>query len=255
MEKRVECQIKNILERLYVEHHVEDGIIIDEHPSVLLVPLGLWKNKSNETNEIDSETVEDALQLVNKWSPLEIKDWAPFYIGVRMGRPEKAKMREMKPPVHSLFPVGDYDRMRNIAATVKTLETSGKSLYVEVARRKCPSCNIETIFLKCDLCGRDTVPIEVNGKSYDKKAVNLSLLWKKALNNLGEKNPPKVVKGVKGMMSSERIPERLEKGILRAKHGISVYKDGTARFDATDIPITHFRPRDIGTPVEKLREL
>ena len=50
------------------------------------------------------------------------------------------------------------------------------------------------------------------------------------------------VKGVKGLTSPGKVPEMLEKGILRASHGVSVYQDGTSRFDLTDLPLTHFRP-------------
>jgi DNA polymerase II large subunit len=64
-----------------------------------------------------------------------------------------------------------------------------------------------------------------------------------------------MVKGVVGMTSAYKIPEPLEKGILRAKHGVFVFKDGTARFDSTDMPLTHFTPLEIGTPIEKLKEL
>jgi DNA polymerase II large subunit len=63
------------------------------------------------------------------------------------------------------------------------------------------------------------------------------------------------IKGVEGLMSSSKIPERLEKGFLRAKHGVFIFKDGTSRFDATDMPLTHFIPRDIGTSVERARAL
>jgi DNA polymerase II large subunit len=33
------------------------------------------------------------------------------------------------------------------------------------------------------------------------------------------------------------------------------YRDGTARFDATDAPLTHFTPKEINVPVSRLREL
>jgi DNA polymerase II large subunit len=66
---------------------------------------------------------------------------------------------------------------------------------------------------------------------------------------------PEVVKGVKGLMSGSRCPEPLEKGILRATHDLSMFKDGTVRFDATNAPLTHFRPAEIGVTMEKLREL
>ncbi|MCZ6613204.1 MAG: DNA polymerase II large subunit, partial [Thaumarchaeota archaeon] len=50
-------------------------------------------------------------------------------------------------------------------------------------------------------------------------------------------------------------PELLEKGILRNKHNLSLYKDGTIRFDATNAPLTHFKPKDIGITIESLRHL
>jgi len=42
---------------------------------------------------------------------------------------------------------------------------------------------------------------------------------------------------------------------LRAKHDVSVYKDGTIRFDATNAPLTHFKPSEVEVSVEKLRSL
>ena len=63
------------------------------------------------------------------------------------------------------------------------------------------------------------------------------------------------VRGVLGLTSDYKIPEYLGKGILRAKHDVYCYRDGTARFDATDAPLTHFTPKEISVPVSRLREL
>jgi DNA polymerase II large subunit len=63
------------------------------------------------------------------------------------------------------------------------------------------------------------------------------------------------VKGVKGMVSKQKVPEPLEKGILRAKHSVFVFKDGTVRYDMTDVPVTHFKPGEIGLPVDRAKEL
>ncbi len=87
--------------------------------------------------------------------------------------------------------------------------------------------------------------------------VDLDLILRRAeerlsidLEQIGE------LKGVKKLMSRNRVCEPIEKGILRAYHGISTNKDGTARFDMTDIPITHFRPEEIGgVSRERLQEL
>jgi DNA polymerase II large subunit len=60
---------------------------------------------------------------------------------------------------------------------------------------------------------------------------------------------------VKKLMNATRTPENLAKGLLRARYDLSVFKDGTLRFDLTDIPLTHFRPDEVFVSVEKLRAL
>ena len=62
-------------------------------------------------------------------------------------------------------------------------------------------------------------------------------------------------KGVKELISQDRIAEPLEKGLVRQKHGLTVFKDGTVRFDATNSPLTQFKPSWIGTSIEKLHSL
>ena len=64
-----------------------------------------------------------------------------------------------------------------------------------------------------------------------------------------------MLRGVKGLTNEDKMPEIIEKGILRAKYGLSVYKDGTIRFDGTNAPLTHITPAEIGVSVEKLRTL
>jgi DNA polymerase II large subunit len=43
--------------------------------------------------------------------------------------------------------------------------------------------------------------------------------------------------------------------MLRAKYSVAVNKDGTIRYDCSEIPITHFKPKEIGVSVEKLRKI
>jgi DNA polymerase II large subunit len=56
-------------------------------------------------------------------------------------------------------------------------------------------------------------------------------------------------------MSATKFPEIIEKGILRAKHGISIFKDGTIRFDATNAPLTHFTAAEIDVSIAQLKKL
>jgi DNA polymerase II large subunit len=66
---------------------------------------------------------------------------------------------------------------------------------------------------------------------------------------------PDLIKGVRGTSNLDHTPEHLMKGILRAHHGVYVNKDGTIRYDMTQQPITHFKPKEIGTPLKRLKEL
>ena len=72
---------------------------------------------------------------------------------------------------------------------------------------------------------------------------------------LGLNRIPDRIKAVKGLISVGQTPEPLEKGILRARHGVSVFRDGTSRYDMSDVPLTHFKPSEIGTPWQRLAEL
>ena len=73
--------------------------------------------------------------------------------------------------------------------------------------------------------------------------------------NVDASRLPKLIKGVKGVLSKNREIEPLGKGILRSMHGVSIFKDGTSRFDATDVPITHFYPKEMGVDIETLKKL
>ncbi|MHA1754427.1 MAG: DNA polymerase II large subunit, partial [Candidatus Odinarchaeia archaeon] len=86
------------------------------------------------------------------------------------------------------------------------------------------------------------------------KAIDVLSIYQKAVKRLMLNNTIDV-KCVKGMMSRYKIPESIEKGLLRAKYGLSVYKDGTIRYDMTDSPLTHFKPREVGAPIQKLIQL
>ena len=57
-------------------------------------------------------------------------------------------------------------------------------------------------------------------------------------------------------MSKKQIPESLEKGMLRAKHQLPVFRDGTTiRYDMSDVPLTHFKPSEIMVPFQKSNNL
>ncbi|MHB1435235.1 MAG: DNA polymerase II large subunit [Thermoplasmata archaeon] len=189
----------------------------------------------------------DPLEYVSRLAGVRVKARAPSRIGARIGRPEKAHQRIMRPNVHVLFPLGESGGDRRSIPTAARAPGPGPRL--ELGVRRCPACEKHTIWGRC-ACGHPTEP--TGETSFQELPVGP--LWMAALERLGLRVAPEV-KGVKGLTSPGKTPELLEKGILRAAHGISVYQDGTARFDLTDLPLTHFRPAEVGSPIEALRRL
>jgi DNA polymerase II large subunit len=244
-------EIKNILIELGVLHAQREGSLRITHYAYSLIRCCGFDIKDESLIETERSREpndgETTLSYVTALAGVTIRPRAPFRIGTRMGRPEKASPRKMRPPPHVLFPLGDYggnQRLVKNAAENVTIE-------VEAGKRRCPNCKAVTFHLRCS-CGTHTEVIE--GK-LEKQHINLSEELEKAQKNLKEHNLPETIKGVIGTISKHKTPEPLEKGILRAKHNVYVFKDGTIRFDMTDAPLTHFKPKEIGVPVKRLKEL
>ena len=232
------CPEKRILEVIGVPHRVEnDKIIIDHDDAYTLL------NTLREPLNFDNDS--DTIKSINEVSRVEIMPKAPTYLGGRVGRPEKSKERKMKPAPHSLFPIGiNGGSRRNIIDAAKK-----GSIVVDIARCKCTKCGIGSMQAKCPVCGSRTVPT-----SSGKKKINLASMLKKAYQNVGVRRLDEI-KGVQGMISEEKFPEPLEKGILRAKNGVFTFKDATIRHDSTNLPLTHFIPKEVGVTPQKLRQL
>ena len=235
---------KRLMEVIGIPHKVIDGkVIIDSNTSYALVHTFTREFSLEEMNDSDMDSV-GILNLISE-APIEYK--APIYIGTRVGRPEKSKERLMRPAPHVLFPIGNYGSNRRLVA-----EAARKgSIKIELAYRKCtnPACGLSSFQALCPYCGS---PTEFGKNS--QKTINLSKLLSNASENVGVRKLDEM-KGVVGMISENKVPEPLEKGILRSKNNVFTFKDATIRHDSTDLPLTHFIPKEIGVTVEKLLEM
>ncbi len=257
---------KNVLTKILIEHRVSDDEMILPLTWFKVV-LACLKPFSRQRLEGDSP-----FTAIERLSGIPQRDKAGSFIGARMGRPEKAAQRKMSPPVNILFPIADAGgSTRDLMAAAK----EGRRIAVELAakrcercgeitwRDRCPTCDQPTKLVgRCEECGFETGYLEdavcprCGGRvSFSRKfVVNIGEELYRVLKKISEQAPPRL-KGVKGLNSVAKVPELLEKGILRAKYDLYIYKDGTIRFDATNAPLTHFTPRQIGVSVEKLRDL
>jgi len=239
--------LKLLLERLGVPHRVWSGhYVIDSCAKQLMLCLGL--EHSGDVMRLGPAKIPEGgrnLDIVSALAGLEVRPRAVTRIGARVARPEKARERRMKPPPHSLFPVGFAGGPQRL---ISQAAQSGE-VRIELGERVCPACGTKGFMSRC-ACGAHTK--STGAKSL--QTLPLSEMFEKALDSMGEKGIMDV-KGVQGMMSKDKVPEALEKGIIRARYGLFVFKDGTIRVDATDVPLTHFMPSEVGIDVETAREL
>ncbi|MFW6230886.1 MAG: DNA polymerase II large subunit, partial [Nanoarchaeota archaeon] len=232
------------------------------------------------------------LDMLNLFCPVRIRDKSGLFIGSRLGRPEKAKHRKLQGSPHVLFPVGEEGgRLRCFQSALDAgkvtadfpifySEETGKYTPFSV----CEASNKRTVRMyktdngyigeeEAKKIMQENERIRTKAKtldgaekskalsscknisSYENKSIDINYYFEQFLKKLGTKVYPDLIKGVKGTFSRDHIPEHLIKGILRAKYNLHVNKDGTIRYDCSELPITHFKPKEIFVSVEKLKEI
>ncbi|MFQ6127591.1 MAG: DNA polymerase II large subunit [Thermoplasmata archaeon] len=238
-------RMKDLFVRLGATHKEREGNLIFQRYSLpLLKCLGL-KTEEEHIQKKQDVDASNSLNLVSKFAGFQVRARAPSRIGARMARPEKAKERLMKPAPHSLFPVG---RLGGPQRLLKSAVAS-REISAEAGIRICQKCGSKWVLPNCP-CGGRTKPTKI----VRTQNIPITEIHEEAIRKLGEGRflDPKCVRG---MISKSKTPEALEKGILRCKHRVFVFKDGTIRYDMTDLPLTHFKPIEIGLSVEKARQL
>ncbi len=262
-EKLIEypIKVKKILENLGTPHKIDNQKIILESQEAKIFFNLLFREKP---------TINDfsVPLIISKSSGIKIKNKFSTSVGVRIGRPEKAAARQMKPPTHVLFPVSDKG-----GPTRDLLKASrNQHFFANIYNRICDQCNEPSIGIKCSNCGvkttityrctncRDVLnePFcekckrKAPAHSHKEFPLKTRLLLAQEKMGLRAKEP---FKGVKELINQDKIAEPLEKGLTRQNFGLTTFKDGTVRFDATNSPLTQFKPSWIGTSIEKLKQL
>jgi len=261
-----EKDIKLLLEKAYIPHKINEGkILFNKEINYTLIFIF---NLNNDNKEKPKESL-NPFEYFSHYSSIIMKSKYPYFMGTRMGRPEKSERKSMK-GIHSLFPLSD--KVGSSRLVEKAMEL-GK-IKIDVCRKLCPKCKTVSIFNICSSCGTHTILQKVCEKCkknfpkneekcpqcgeplrYSSDALfNLKTHINKTLKSLGMSLPNKF-KGIIGLTNQFKIPEPIEKGLLRAKNELLVYKTAEIRYDATDIPLTHFKPKEIGTQVDTLRHL
>tara|TARA_Y100000034_G_C6899437_1_gene415424 strand:+ start:59 stop:2878 length:2820 start_codon:yes stop_codon:yes gene_type:complete len=250
-----ETGIKRTLELLGVPHqYVSNEYLVIENE---------WAQALQKSMEQTPEKGTNGLELTNP--SLHLRDKSGTTIGARMGRPEKAKMRKLTGSPQVLFPVANEGgRLRSFQAALEA-----RKITAEFPMYSCTKCNKETIYPRCENCHQKTTrkyncqecglteKKDCHEKIYafKRQEIDIKHYFDKALQIIGTRNYPELIKGVRGTSNEDHTPEHLVKGILRAQHKIYANKDGTTRYDMTEMPITHFKPKEIGTSVAQLLKM
>ncbi|MEM4363670.1 MAG: DNA polymerase II large subunit [Candidatus Diapherotrites archaeon] len=257
-------KVKEYLEKAGVPHKIsEDKIeIAEKYSESFFITFG------GKTQKELQENFNSTTEYLSSLSGLVIRDKCGTFIGTRMGRPEAAKPRQMAGNPMVIYPVGfaggptrsinkaaekgkieaelGYflnSDTNNVEDQPFSLETGKKNLIV----RKCKKCNKYSTREKCSYCNYET-------EAFNKREIDIKKTLLKSSEFL--KIPvPELVKGVNGLISSEKLPEPLAKGILRARNNLHIFRDGTIRFELLNAPLTHFKPKEIGLSIEKAKDL
>lgn len=257
---------RSTLEELLLPFQIQHGFaVIDSEFSVIMTRLLALGQELKKTDS------KDSLDFIEQASGIKLRKETTPTVGIRVGRPEKAMLRHLKPPVHLLFPVGSAggpSRDLNVAA-------KSTSLTIDIANIICKRCEKRRFAAKCEECGELTTRYltcpkchlvinqpsnqscpncKVQGVTHSNYTLELKSNLDSALKVTGGSSH-RPIKGVRSLTSESKTVESLEKGVLRSKHNISVYKDGTTRIDLTNAPLTHFRPRDVHVDLETLRRI
>jgi len=253
---------KDVLEKLGVPHEVAGNTLLLKDVEAKVFFYLLFRKP------IQLEKDLSIPQIITKSSGIKIPNKFSTSIGVRVGRPEKAALRKMKPPVHTLFPVGNKG-----GASRDLLKASKQpNFYCNIYNRFCKNCNTPSISIACSKCHTKTSTIFICNKCRDELETDHCPKCKSRAHGHSYRSFPlkdllyaaqertgyraqEPFKGVKELINQDRVPEPLEKGLIRQSLGLNVFKDGTIRYDTTNAPLSHFKPSWVGTTPEKLVEL
>ena len=224
-------------------------------------PLEVFIGQTNmEISPDDHLEFDIALDSLGK---LSLIDFIDKTFGVKI---EEDKLLKF-PSIRKLVDFISDNKLKHKVESIDWSAILKEKVVADFPLAVCRKCNRNTIYPVCESCHEKTESLffcETCGaiqncphekKRYSEQSIPIKHFFGAAMKSLDEQSSPDLVKGVRGTSNKDHIPEHFVKGIFRAKYDICVNKDGTTRYDMTQLPITHFKPKEVGTSVERLKEL
>lgn len=158
---------REIIEKLLIPAIQKENKIIIKNPHHTIL-------KQSIPQKITQKPI---LQQITNQLGIETLQRETIRIGARMGRPEQAKVREMNPAVHGLYPISEAGGdTRNIIKASKNTENLNKKIQnkktnqpdqeqetkqqgqvqVNINHRQCPNCQTKTHNTQCPQCKKRT---------------------------------------------------------------------------------------------------
>ncbi len=267
----VDISSKKALEKLCMPHSLDSSgklvSVSGDERKALMFTVGCGGKSSAEDRLKTVRESKNVVDAISKLSGVKFREKGPTRVGLKMGRPEKAERRLMKGRPQVLFPCGDEGgRMRNIMDSYSLGKVS-----TSFPTFRCPKCNMPVFNRSCFACGTeaqeyrfcskckksvaDKVHCGVPTDRYRMMVVNPKDVIDRAAKKVGINVLPKLLKGVRGLSGAGKDMEIVEKGLLREKYGLYVNKDGTTRYDAVDVPVTHFKLKEIDVSVDAIKRI
>ena len=229
---------KKILNELGMPHQLigKENVVINRKEAKTLAFC--FNFKDQKELEIFNSTPDmgkgkNGLEVINSICNISLRDKAGTFIGARMGRPEKGKMRKMIGSPQVMFPVGDEGgRLKSFQAAMK--EGKIKSFFPTFYCNKCERESVYRICVNCNefceqkyhcrFCGdlEEKTCRHGDAQKHSHRDIDIKYYFDKAKEGIKEKLHPDLIKGVRSTSNKDHIPENLAKGILRAKHRIYV---------------------------------
>ena len=136
---------KRILELIGVPHIVATEYVVIEKSNAesFFASLGEMEDFTALKEKVKNYEGKNSLEIINELSNITIKDKSGTFIGARMGRPEKAKMRKLTGSPHVLFSVGEEGgRLRCFQSAIEAGIVSSNFPI-----QHCEKCSKETIIV------------------------------------------------------------------------------------------------------------
>ncbi len=179
---------------------------------------------------------------------------------------QETNQQNTQPQAHVIFPVGSYVQNNDIISSYSL------PFRMPICKRLCNVCSFVSPYKICPICDSETTQLyycqtcktsstsptcnKCNSScvSYDNNYVDIEKIIDHAVKKVGIR-PYAPLRGITQATGPFKEVERIEKGILRQKHNLNVFKDGSVRFTITNAPLTTFTPKLVNASVGRLKEL